>query len=338
VLKKSFTENQEKFQVSSLNRSDFNLWDELVERSPHGTVFHSSWWLEETGFEYQILVAVDNGGKLVAGIPLPRKSRAGLTLLHSPPLTPFLGPIFDVAHLRKAYEKYSLMRRGGEALARAISDFDTLSYWAGSTAPDLQGFLWAGFDVHVGYTIRFESDSRPGDVLASMTGTHRNMLRKAIREGIRCDVANEVDALLELHEMTFKRQGLSLPYSLNLANRLIVASLNHGRAGIYIARRDGDIAAALWVVHDSRNSYQLIACGRPSLRLAGAGNLIEWHAIQDALSAGRAFDFEGSHLRGVEQHYRHWGAEARPIWHITKTGTAVGALARLLHSWCVRRA
>ena len=229
------------------------------------------------------------------------------------------------------------MRRGGEALARGISGFDTLSYWAGSGAPDLQGFLWAGFDVQVGYTMRFESGSRPADILASMAKKHRNALHKGIRDGIECVVGDEVDTLLELHELTFKRQGLQLPYSLDLPRRLVMATLNRGKARIYVARVRGDIAAILWVVHDSRSSYLLIAGGYPSLRPTGAGNLIEWHAIQDALSGGRAFDFEGSQLRGVEQHYRHWGAEARPIWHITGPGTSIGALARLFNSWKTRR-
>jgi Acetyltransferase (GNAT) domain len=327
---------QEKFDVSLLSKSDVSLWDKLVESSPHGTVFHYSWWLQDAGFDYQILVVRDSRGKLVGGIPLPHKSRAGLSLFHSPPLTPFLGPIFDIACLNKAYEKYSLMRHGGEAMARAIPAFDTLSYWAGSTAPDLQGFIWAGFDVRVAYTMRFESSTRAEDILVNMTTTHRNKLNKAVRYGIQCEELREVDTLLALHKLTFKRHRLQLPYSLEVPRRLVTNSLNRGHARIYAARAHGDVAAVLFVVNDSRNSYHLIAGVHPLLRSTGAGTLIEWYAIKDALSSGRAFDFEGSHLRGVEQHYRHWGAEARPIWGITKTGSVKGAFARLLNSWKMR--
>lgn len=331
----ALTEDRGKFQVSLLSQSDLGLWDELVDRSPHGTVFHSSWWLQETGFDFQVLAVSARDGKLVAGIPLPRKRGKGLMLFYSPPLTPFLGPVFDIARLSKAYEKYTLMRRAGEVLARAIAGFETLDYWVGPAAPDLQGFLWAGFDVHVGYTMRFESGSRPEDIQASMTKGHQNTLQRAIRDGVECEVANEVDALLEFHEAIFKRQHLS-PYSMDLPKRLIEASLDRGHGRMYVARLRGEIVSVLWVVHDSRSSYLLITASRPPPRHTAAVNLIEWHAIQDALFAGRAFDFEGSHLRGVEQHYRHWGAEARPIWHLTKM-TRIGALARFLNSWIPRR-
>jgi hypothetical protein len=48
------------------------------------------------------------------------------------------------------------------------------------------------------------------------------------------------------------------------------------------------------------------------------------------------FDFEGSAIRGVERHYRAWGAEARLTLHITKA-TALGAMMNGVRQIAIRR-
>src|ERR1700682_3179726 len=101
-------------KIELLRPTDFATWDELVQRSAHGTIFHNSWWLEATGCAFEIIVLRDADGQIVAGIPLPRKIRAGLTLFHSPLLTPYLGPIFDLSRAEGEYEKLSFMRSVGE--------------------------------------------------------------------------------------------------------------------------------------------------------------------------------------------------------------------------------
>jgi hypothetical protein len=232
------------------------------------------------------------------------------------------------------------MRRLGERLARAITGYDSFSYGVGAMAPDLQGFLWAGFRAELGYTHRFEAKTTIEQIMEGMEPTHRNKLYKAQRFPIAVEVGDNIDALMELSRLTFVRQGVSLPYEERLPRRLWAAARARGQGSIYLARTpEGTYAAGLLVVNDARCSYHLMAGGHPELRASGGGNLIEWKAIQDAIQAGRAFDFEGSVFRGVEQHYRHWGAEATPIWQLERAGTLKGALARIFihkgnyHQW-----
>ena len=74
-----------------LKPQEFAEWDALVDASPHGTVFHYSWWLEVTAEQLEILVIRDANGLVVGGLPLPRSRRSGLELVHGPLLTPYLG-------------------------------------------------------------------------------------------------------------------------------------------------------------------------------------------------------------------------------------------------------
>lgn len=327
-------------RIELLRPQEFASWDALVTQSPHGTVFHYSWWLEATGCNFDILVCRDEREDLIAGIPLPRKKRAGLNLFHSPRLTPYLGPIFDIPKAASKSEQLSLMRHWGESLARAISGYDSLSYYAGAAAPDLQGFLWAGFRVELAYTFRFDAGLSEDQVLEGMVRQHRQNLAKAQRSHMTIEAGDDIDALMELNKQTFSRKGLSLPYEESLPRRMWAAARSRGHASIYLSRNaDGAVVAALLVVHDVRAAFQILAGASSEMRRSpGGGYLVTWEAIRDAILAGRAFDFEGSALRGVERNYRYWGAPARPIWRLERAGTLRGALARILFHMRDRKA
>jgi len=326
-------------ETSVLKPSQYSQWDELVSRSPQGTVFHYSWWLEASGCEFEILGYLDSEGRLQAGIPLPRRRRASLVLFHSPNLlTPYLGPVFACSPTMKEYAKLGLMRNVGEKLALAIRGFDSFDYTLGPAAPDLQGFLWAGFQAELYYTFVIDSGTSPEGVLARMSDGHRGTISKAERYGIRVETGDNLDGFLDLHRKTFHHQGLEMPYDDSLIRRLFLAARSRGCATTYLATGpEGGHAAGLLVVSDARTCYQLAAGTDHARGSSGGGNLAEWQAIRDALESGRAYDFEGSALRGVERHYRFWGATPRPCWRLRNWKSLRGFLGRCYFEWRTKK-
>jgi hypothetical protein len=313
-----------------LAAEDYLSWDSLVSKSPHGTVFHYSWWLAATALPFRILVVRNEEGELVGGLPLPSKSVAGLRLLHSPALTPYLGPIFDISGADGVCEQLHLMRSCGEALACAIGPFDTFRQVAGANAPDLQGFLWAGFDASLAYTFRFSAKQSLSEISKGMTRTHMQKLNKAKRLNLEVFRDDSVKTLLELNAMTFERKGTTVPYDAGLVARLWRAAQARGQAALYVARTEtNEAVAALLTVHDCRTTYQIVSGFHPEHPDVPGQNAVLWTALQEAISAGRNYDFEGSSLRGVETFYRRWGCDAVPVWKIAKTGSARGVLAQL---------
>jgi len=312
-----------------LARKDFPLWDNLVDASPHGTVFHYSWWLEITSPSFELLVVRDEDGRLVGGIPLPRQRSSGLRLIHSPHLTPYLGPIFDLSFADGTCDRLYLMRFHGEILARHIADFDSFRCIVGATAPDLQGFLWAGFRAQLVYTFRFFFRQTLEEITKGITRTHFQKLNKAKRLDVRVIRNDRMEHLLELNRMTFGRQGALPPFSESLVLQLWKAADSRGKADLYIARSAKDEpVAGLFTVHDSRATYQIVSGFNPTLMDIPGQNILLWSAVQDAINAGRDFDFEGSALRGVETFYRRWGASSVPIWRIEKASTLRGTVAQ----------
>ncbi|HET6143373.1 MAG TPA: GNAT family N-acetyltransferase [Candidatus Acidoferrales bacterium] len=314
--------------VRTLSPEQFEQWDALVSLSPHGTVFHYSWWLQATGSDFKILGYWDEHGNLVGGIPLPYKKRAGLMLYHSPQLTPYLGPVFDLTAVDKTPNALLIMREVGEQLAQAIRGYDSLIYTAGATAPDLQGFLWAGFHADLGYTFRIEAGTTVDRAFQQISRTHRQKLNKGAEYLI--ETAADVSVLSKLSNHTFERQGIARPYNEHYLQRLWEEASRRNRGVIYTARDVyGAYAAALFIVYDYRSSYQIVSGVDMTVPNSPAGGLLTWRGICDALNAGRTFDFEGSSIRGVEQYYRRWGGQAHPVWHLKKTGSLSGSLAKL---------
>jgi len=314
-----------------LVREDYPEWDDLIDRSPHGTIFHYSWWLQTTAADFKIHVVRNGKGAIVAGLPIPFQKRHHLTLFHSPILTPYLGPVFDLAEAEGVCDRLHFMRSHGEALAHSVKSFDSLRYVAGACAPDLQGFLWAGFKVQLGFTFRFPATYSPEQITSGMTRTHLQKLKKAMRANLTVSRDEGFDDVIALNRKTFEKQGMQPPYSPAFLKKLWNAASSQERGHFYIARTsDGRPAAALLTVHDKRTTYQIVSGVDHELREIPGAYLVLWTALQDALGAGRDFDFEGSSLRGVEPFYRRWGANACPVYRMAKAGSWRGALFQLL--------
>jgi len=267
-------------------------------------------------------------GELVGGLPLPTKKMPGLTLFHSPALTPYLGPIFDLSGVDGVCDRLHLMRSCGEALARSMGPFDSFRQIGGAAGPDLQGFLWAGFTASLAYTFRFSANQSMDEISKAMTRTHTQKLTKAKRLNLEVSRHGRVETLIELNRMTFDRKKTQVPFDEGLVLRLWEAANSRGKAKLYVATGEKVPIAALLTVHDDRTTYQIISGFNPAFPDLPGQNLVLWTALQEAIEDGRNYDFEGSSLRGVETFYRRWGCDAVPIWRIEKTGSVRGALAQ----------
>lgn len=314
-----------------LKPEEYAEWDDLVDRSVHGTIFHFSWWLQTTSDSFMILAIRDDRGTMIAGMPIPYERRSGLRLMHSPDLTPYLGPVFDLTGIDNICDRLHFMRSHGEVLGRHIKSFDSIRYVAGASAPDLQGFLWAGFRVHLAYTFRFPASLTPTQITEGMTRTHLQKLAKAQRAKLKVTRDENMEDLIFLNGKTFEKQGLRPAHSPEFIKRLWDVAHSRGKARLYVAQTDsGQPVAGLLTVNDKRTTYQIVSGVNPEFREIPGAYLVLWNALQDTLLAGRDFDFEGSGLRGVECFYRRWGATAVPVWRLEKAGSWRGGLFQSL--------
>ena len=290
-------------------------YDELVDRSPQGSLFASSWWLDAVapGRWRPNLVEVE--GRAAAWPTVVRRSRLG-EVHTGAPLTPFLGPLFPPDESRQARSReLGYLERLLEELmpfahleARCHPAFD---YWT--------PLSWHGFAQTTHYTWRLPDLSDVEGVWSGLRENVRREIRKARKSGIEVEPGSLAD-FLALHERAAEHRAV-------VAGRVLLerieAAARERQAGTILVARDADgrsHSAGLFV-HDRRFTYYLLGASEPGLRTTGAASLVMWEAIRGAAERSAGFDFEGSMLRHVERFVRAFGGVPTPYSVVRKTAS-----------------
>jgi len=294
-------------------------YDELVARSPQGSVFATSWWLDAVVPGSWRMHEVEKGGELLAAWPTAvRRSRFG-DVHAGAPLTPFLGPLLPppagARQRSRELEAIELLldRIGPYAHleARCSPAFD---YWT--------PLHWRGFTQTTNYTWRLEE---LGDLDAVFRGFRENV-RRNVRAGEKDRLIVEeapLDEFLGLHgQRAVADEGGWTATPREIVERVDSAAAAHDAREILVARdEEGRARAGAYYVHDARFTYYLMAATDAEAR--GSGALVVWEGIKRAAARGTGFDFEGSMLRPVERFVRGFGGVPAPysvVRHTPSTG------------------
>lgn len=141
------------------------------------------------------------------------------------------------------------------------------------------------------------SSRSPDDLFKDFRATHRNLIRRAEKEGVTIerskDPVADLEHFIRLHDETRKRHKFT-PYS----NAFFRAQVSHfskaGMCTVYLAKYQGMVIAASVHMHAfGETSYHHGASDSAHHKIP-ASYLLQWTAIQDALKRG-------------DQIYNFWG-------------------------------
>ncbi len=293
-------------------------------------VFHQDWWLDTVcGAEGWGASVYEEKGQIRAVMPYRISQKFGLRFLHMPRLTPFLGPWIDPVWLDVKYP--IRLGREKDAMQAMIDAMPKAAYvnqrWK-HDLPNWLPFFWRGFEQSSTCTYRINN---VGDIAAVWDGLQSN-IRREIRKAegrfqIKLREGNDMAGFIDLHEKTFLRQGISMPYSRAFMEKLDKALAQRNARRIFIAEDDqGRAHAAVYLMWDSNCAYYLMGGGDPDLRTSGATSWVMWEAIQCAATIVPNFDFEGSMMEHVERFFRGFGAVQTPCNLVTRAHPAVSTV------------
>ena len=320
-------------RIRALEKSEFGQWNEFVQQSPQGTLFHTTLWLEAAEVPFRLFGRLRDGeihGGFAVGLVGDRA--AGRPC---PSLTPYLGILFPRSSAKYVTE-ISANKEIGAAFAVFLKrEFDHIDFRFPPEVIDLQPFLWEGFDTGLRYTYRLSLRDLDA-VLHNMDARRRNQLVSAQRQGVQVETYAGFIHITRLSERSFQRQGLVASHRL-AANRFEAALRQAGRCAGFLARsQNGEPLGAVWIAWDEKRAYCLLGGYDHSAKSNNAVAFAMWRAIQfTATELGLSeFDFEGSMIPAVEQFFRKFGGTLTPTYTISyrrrsNLEVKIGKLARV---------
>ena len=282
------------------------------------TIFEQPWWLDAVAPNAWGAVDLLRGGAVVARLPYVVKKKAGLTALSMPPLTPTLGPWLAPSTAKYANQ----LGQQKELMSSLIEQLPPCDYFSQYFHPSVTNWLpfyWQGFEQTTRYTYVLEALDDLERVWSQFSKKLRWEIRKAQKQlAVRTDV-EDIERFLDINALTFKRQGLGLPYGRDVVRRLDAACAEHRARRMFFAEdAQGRIHAVLYFVWDKNSAYALMGGADPELRNSGADSLLTWEAIRFAATMTRRFNLAGSMIESVEHFNRAFGGVQTPYFHVTR--------------------
>ena len=303
------------------------LPEPAVDTTPYAhCLFQQPWWLDAVAPGAWRALEVEEDGEVVGRLVYSRQRRLGLRVLTQPPLTRFCGPwvkTFSGKLAHRASKEDMVLKR----LIEALPPHDVFRQRFHYAVARWLSFHWAGFrqTARLSYVIEDLSDLER--IWADFRADMRTNIRKA-QKLFTVEPDDNVEVLLDLNRVIFRRQGLDLPYSPGLVRRLDAACAARGQRGLLVARdRDGRPCAASWFAWDEHSAHGLISGVTEEARSTGADSLMVWESIKHARSFSRSFDLGGSMIRNIEHFLRGFSGSPRYYSQFVYGHTVAGHLA-----------
>lgn len=302
------------------------IYREWCSKQPELPLFMQSWWMEAAteGKEW-------NAIRLPSGtmIPYLLRKRMGMRYVLMPQQTQIGGysgkadkaediaAAIDNLHLAYYYQKYPI----GQTKALELRDY-------GFTVKEMTTFRIENLQLH--------NQEEEQALLRTFSENKRRQIKKAASQIV--DYGLTADEFYAYHSYCLSLQGKQIAYEKDFWNSLYSACKAH-EAGQLIGLRDQDnrLTAAAFVVYDTDTCYYLIPTYDPSLGNNGAGARLVWEAILFAGQHSKHFDFEGSMIPSVAEHYRQFGSEPCTYYSVEKIYNPLFRLLLWANQWRSRK-
>ena len=273
---------------------DKKRWDQFVETSPQGSLFHRWDFLKtvERHSKYKFLpYCIYSGEELRCILPFFVGRERGLTVMKSPlPNTqiPFLGPAFDPSvQVCRATTKEKILDQVTGELYREIDkiapDFVYIT-----TVPnflDLRNFIWNQYREHLRLTYVIDLERSLEEIWTSFSPRCRQGIKNVSKHSPEIQQTNDVSALLEIWRARFRELGLKVPLLSDSYLKELVAAFPQDIT-VYTLSIDGMIATATacCVMQKERYCYWI---GNVNARKdLSVTDYLVWEVVQRAKSEG----------------------------------------------------
>ncbi len=297
--------------------SDKDIYRSLCETESSIPLFMQYWWLEAVcaGKKWDVMFSYDSEHNIRAALPYLWNQRYRMKYIIMPQQTQTGGVWVKPQYVNSA-----------SVLQEIAADFQTgldalnLSYYyqhfpLNSRMPDL--FAQFGFKVNDRVTYRIEDLSDIDAVIDSFSKNKKRQLQKALSSTVDFDL--DAEKFYYFHQGCLLERKKHISYTREFFLVLYTKCIEHQQGQIIAIRGpEGQLQAAAFVVWDNNSLYYLIPAYSEAEKDSGASARLVLEAIKYARKVSKSFDFEGSMIRGVANHYKQFGSQPVPYKSVEK--------------------
>ena len=300
------------------------MWDELVEKSPHGTIFHNSEWITTCSKLLDKKLSIFGcfkNDQLIGGCSLfiNNKLKFFKTASSTTLMTPYGGVILSQSQSSKVREK----EHANSSIIKSLLDvFNNNFHSIIITNPpefvDVRPFIWNGWNSNILYTYYFNLEK---DIEKSISKNVRWSIKKAIKNGITIKKSSDTSLYYDLFSMTFKRQNLNPPVTKEFLEKMINLLRSKNMGEMWIAETPtGEIASAEIIIWDNKRAYRWSAASHTDLKSTGSTSLILYEIFQDLKNRGfKEINLMAANTPHLAKFISSFNPELVPYYVVEKT-------------------
>ena len=277
-------------ELKIADESDSNEWDILVERSPHGTIYHTWKWLKiaEKHTNSKLYPIIGYKGTTPIGVfPLFYQRKALLKMVFSPPphtAIPYLGPALVDYDKLKQFKKEIIFVVFQKRVDEFINDKLSANYISISLPPGLldpRPFKWAGYNVEHGFDYRIELSKGIDHMWQQLKKRLRQHINQAIRVGISVEEGYK-EELKTIYELLIKRYAEQDKMVTVPKNYLLELHDSFSKnMKVFVVKHDGEILSGAIDVYYKDKVISWIGNPKPSVKISPSPNdLLNWEEMK----------------------------------------------------------
>lgn len=307
--------------------SNRDAYHSFCREIPDLPLFLEPWYLDAVqDRESWDAALVQEKDQIVAALPYFTKRQKGFRTIVQPVFAKFLGPVLR-ADRNTLIDQHRLY-------GKLIGQLPTVDCFKQNFHPAVTNWLpfyWAGYRQTTRYTYRLAVE----DMDQVQAGISRNQRRGIKRAGRQLHLLHDLppEAFYQVNKMSFDRQKLAVPYSLDQFLRHDRALSDHGARQLFFAVDDQQrVHSVAYLIWDRQRAYFHLAGNDPALQKSGGGFWLIWKCIEYThRELGlREFDFEGSMIPRIESVRRQFGARQVPYFFVWKYHSSLYRLLEYL--------
>lgn len=306
-----------------LNDDYEKIWDEFVEKSCHGTIYHTFKWkkvIDKVPFYNQEILGIFNGPELVGGAVWVKKTNLNFKLATIPLATQYIGFVLSDSPSSKLSEKISYQHKiiisGLDYLEK---NYDEINLMLSPSFSDLRPFIQLNYTVtpQLTYYLNFEDEEK---LWESLDGSLRRQIKKADEKNFIINEYCSAEEFLNIMKLTFKRKGENL----TIPDEIIIGTLQENclknNRYIFCAKdKKGGLVSCIIFLVDSKRCYYTLAGTHPDFLNTGVQSWLIWQALK-ALRTKQItmLDFLGANIPSIARFKEHFNPEPKTYYRMQK--------------------